>query len=340
MPINALFCLLFFSFAMAAPAPTAREVLLSLGVPSNKISRLDQGEIIAHGVQEGTDKELAMSVAIYLPAHPDKVIAYIQSVEQFAIDSDVTAYGVLPKNANSNDFNGFAFSAKRIDEVTNLLNAGETDTFNLSAAEKSSFTALQNSLVDADKNTLVKMVSQKYREILQQRWQGYRNSGLKGIADYFRDNGNVSPSAELSISAESCKALTHFFPELAHGWKHYPASLPPGIEEHFYWLNRLVENRPTAILAHTILQVSKSGALIVGRQFYVGHSYNSSHMCVGILPYHEGALVLYIENTSTDQVAGIASGLRHIIGREQLKDQMIKHFEKLGQAFGVISKND
>ncbi|MGD0962054.1 MAG: hypothetical protein ABSB19_19770 [Methylomonas sp.] len=340
MLIHTLFGLLFFSLAAAAPAPSSREVLLSAGVSSHKISQLDQGEIITHGVKEGFDKELAMSVAIYLPAHPDKVMDYIKSVELFAIDSDVTAYGAIPKNANANDFKGFAFSPKQIDEVLDLLDTEESDRFNLSSHEISSFSALQNASEDTDNTILVKKVSQKYREILQQRWQAYRNSGLKGIADYSRADGVASPSAELNISAESCKVLTHFFPELSHGWNNYPAALPSGAEERFYWINRLVENRPTAILAHSVFQVTNFGSLILGRQFYVGHSYNSNHMCAGVLPYRDGALVFYIESTSTDQVAGIANGLRHIIGREQLKYQMIKHLEKLSQTFGIASKHD
>ncbi len=337
MPIYALFGLLFFSFVAAAPAPSSKEVLLSAGVPSHKIALLDQGEIISHGIDEGTDKELAMSVAIYLPAHPDKVIDYIKSVELFAIDADVTAYGAIPKNANVYDFKGFGFSLKQLDEALDLLDTEESDRFNLSIQEIS---VLQNTPADTDKAILVKKVSQKYREILQQRWQAYRNNGLKGIADYSRVDGVASPAAELYISAENCKMLTHYFPELSHGWNNYPASLPSGVEEYFYWINRLVENRPTAILAHSVLQVTNTGSLILGRQFYVGHSYNSSQMCVGVLPYHDGSLVFYIESTSTDQVAGIATGLRHIIGREQLKNQMIKHLEKLGKTFKIASKDD
>ena len=340
MLIYTLLGLLFFSFATAAPAPSSREVLLSADVPARKIGRLDQGEIISHAILESTDKELAMSVAIYLPVHPDKIIDYIKSVELFAIDSDVTAYGVIPNNANAIDFKVFAFNSTLIDELIDLLSTGEADAFNLSSPELASFAVLQNTLVDADKSILIKKVTQKYREILQQRWQLYRKSGLKGIADYFRADGVASPAAELKISAESCKVLTHFFPELSHGWNNYPTALPSGIEERFYWINRLVENRPTTILAQSVLQVTKAGALILGRQYYVGHSYNSSHMCVGILPYREGTLVYYIESTSTDQVAGIAKDLRHLIGREQLKDQMIKHLEKLGKTFGMVSNPD
>ena len=93
-------------------------------------------------------------------------------------------------------------------------------------------------------------------------------------------------------------------------------------------------------MAHNVWQVSNFGMLILGRQYYVEHSYNSSHTCVGIFPYREGTLVFYIESTSTDQVAGIASGLRHVIGREQLKEQMLMHLERMGKSFGVVTKVD
>ena len=340
MPVYTLLGMVFFSFSIAAPLPSPREVLIAAGVHPYKLDQIDQGEIITQAIQEVTEKELAMSVAVYLPASLDKVVEYMRSVDFFAIDSNVTTYGVIPNNANANDFKGFTFSSKPLNEVTDLLSIAETDAFNLSSPEISSIAALKDALANVDKNTLVKKVSEKYREILQQRWQSYKDKGLKGIADYSRNEGVASPSAELNSSAESCKALTHNFPELSHVWNNYPVSLPSGIEEHFYLINRLVESRPTAILAHSILQITKSGALIVGRQFYVGHSYNSSTMCAGILPYRAGTLVYYIESTSTDQVAGIAAGLTHIIGREQLKDQMIKHLEKLGKSFGIVFKND
>jgi hypothetical protein len=338
MPIYSLVSLLFFSIAAAAPAPSIREVLSLAGIPAHKISRLEEGEIITHNIQEATDKEIAMSVAMYLAVPPVKIVDYMRTVELFAIDADVTAYGSIPNNANSSDFKRFAFSESQIDEAIDLLNMEDTDNFNLSSQEISSFLTLQNTLANADKNTLLKKVSQKYREILQQRWQAYRTSGLKGIAPYTRDEGVVSPATELTISVETCKALSHYFPELFHGWMNFPVSLPLGAEEHFHWINRMVENRPTAILAHSVLQMTHYGAVILGRQFYVGHSYNSSHVCVGILPYREGTLVYYIESSSTDQVAGIAGGLRHVVGRAQLKEQMIKHMEKLSKTFETVPK--
>jgi hypothetical protein len=340
MPIYYLICLVFFSIATADSISSSSEVLALAGFPLHKIGQLDQGEIITHEIPETSDKELAMSVAIYMAVPLEKVIDYMRNVNLLAIDSDVTAYGSLPRNANSNDFRGFAFSPKQMEEVTDLLNTGESERFNLSSQEISGFSALHASLTNADEKNLAKNVTQKYREILQQRWQAYKNNGLKGIADYSREEGATSPAAELSNSVENCKVLNRYFPELFYSWINYPASLPSGVEEYFYWINRTVENRPTAILAHSILQTTSTGALIVGRQFYVGHSYNSSHLCVGMLPYRDGTLVYYVESTSTDQVVGVASGLRHIIGREQLKDQMIRHLEKLSKTFEIAAKAD
>ncbi|QSA97831.1 hypothetical protein [Methylococcus sp. EFPC2] len=321
--------LLSFPVAMAAPAPTAEEVLRLIGVPAEQSARLARGEIVTHEAREATDKELAMTTALYLAVPLDKVVDYFRRGNLAAIDPDITARGVIPANADISAFKGFAFSAKQSDEAADLLEAEAGDRFNLSAQEIQSFAALKDKLANADKKSLVEGVSQRYREILLQRWQAYRKGGLAGIAPYARDGGTVDPGAELKIAAENSKTLARYFPALYQGWLNYPNGLPAGTEEQFYWLNRKVENRPTAILAHRVLQAGETGAVIVARQFYAGHSYNADHLVVGALPYRDGTVVFYGQRSSTDQVAGVASGVRHNIGRGQLKDQMVKRLEKL-----------
>lgn len=73
------------------------------------------------------------------------------------------------------------------------------------------------------------------------------------------------------------------------------------------------------------------GGIIVSRQFYVGHSYNSSHVVAGGMPYKEGTLVFYSTRSSTDQVAGMGSSLKHSKGREQMKKEMIKRLQRLNK---------
>ncbi|WP_446810155.1 hypothetical protein ACH50O_00725 [Methylomonas sp. 2BW1-5-20] len=131
--------------------------------------------------------------------------------------------------------------------------------------------------------------------------------------------------------AVNSKAWARYFPELQQAWLNYPAALPANASEQFLWLNRRVEDRPTAVLNHRVIAIGEGGGIIVSRQFYVGHSYNSSHVVAGGLPYKDGTLVFYSIRSSTDQVAGMGSSLKHSIGREQMKKEMIKRLQRLNK---------
>lgn len=50
--------------------------------------------------------------------------------------------------------------------------------------------------------------------------------------------------------------------------------------------------------------------------------------------------MFYGQLTSTDQVTGMASGLRHNIGREQMKEQMILRLKQLSKTVQKASKAD
>ncbi len=334
-----LLSLTYISAAMAATAPSLEEVLNLLGIPRQQIDKLNHGEIIFHDIPEATGKELAMSIAIFFPVPFERTVDYIKNGDLLSVDPAITAYQEISPNADVIAFKRFGFTDSQTDEALDLLNAEAGDRFNLSSQEISSFAAIKNAIADTDKINVVEVISQKYREILLQRYQTYRAQGLAGIAAYSRDNGVADPATELRIAAENNKVLAQLFPQIFHGWLNYPEALPNGIEERFYWMNRQVENRPTAILGHHFLLITKTGALMLARQFYVGHSYNSSHLTVGALPFRDGTLVFYGERTSTDQVTGLASGLRHNIGREQMKEQMVKRLKSLGGKLITGSKN-
>ena len=321
----------FYQSAISKSRTDFEEIFNSLGIPQDKIAQLEQGAIITQEIHETTERELAMSIAIYLEVPLQKVVNFLKNIDLVTLDPDVTAQGLIPNQATVDDFKGFGFSPKQLDEALNLISAEASENFNLSSEEITRFSVLKTSSPNLDKKVLLESVSQKYRELLFQRWQAYRKNGLKGIASYRRDEGDINPADELHLSAENCKVLGQYFPDLFHGLDTYPVSLPSGAEEHFYWINRKVENRPTAILGHSVLQITESSAVVLDRQFYVGHSYNASQMIVGALPYRTGTLVFYAERTSTDLVAGITRNIRHPIGREHLKRQMIKRIEWMGK---------
>lgn len=317
--------------AVPAGLPTSTELLAMVGIPQDKIARLDRGEVVSHDIGEYSERELAKIIAIYLPVSLEQVTGFLREVDLISIDPEVTAYSLIPRNASVDDFKGIAQSF-RGDEALDILESRAGEHFNLSSTEITSFGQLRNHLPVADTHRQIELAAQQYQKLLFQRWQSYRSKGLAGIAAYTREDGATSPAEELDDAARNCKLLSAFFPQLYDGWLNYPAGLPAGVEEHFYWLNRRVENRPTMVLGHRMFQTTGDGTLVVERQFYVGHSYNSTHQIVGALPYRTGTLVFYAERTSTDQVAGLASGLRHDIGRRQLQAEMTDRLKRLSKS--------
>ena len=310
--------------------PAVGEVLALLGISPKQVAKLEQGEIISQPNQESGEKELALDAVLYLPVPLAKVFDYLRRAEVEAIDSDMVAHGDISPDADVSAFKGFAFAENQTDEVEGLLAAEPGDRFNLSREEIDSFKSLRK-LADADKKTQAEAVSAHYQEILLHRWQSYRSRGLAGIAPYAHPEGvpDADPAAELRVSAESDKAFARYYPELKKAWLDYPNGTPEGIVGQFFWLNRNVEDRPTAILGHRLVEFDSGGAVIAIRHYYVGHSYNSINLIIGCLPHHDGTIVFYSQRTSTDQVAGMASGLKHSIGRERMKAQMVGRLENL-----------
>ncbi|MEY3289730.1 MAG: hypothetical protein RLZZ419_1972 [Pseudomonadota bacterium] len=302
--------------AFAANLPESQELSQQLGIQQQDLAKLNQGEVVFFNVAEGDEKELAAGAAMYFPAAPSKMIGIIKSKGLASIDTEVAKEGKISLQATLDAFKGFTFKAGS-DEAANFLAATPGSKFNLSTEEFQGLKAINATQPDA--------ASQAYQKILLQRWQAYRKNGLKGIATYDRGNGSeANPGEELRTATLNSKVLARYFPELYKAWLNYPAALPAGAEETFIWRNRQVESRPTAILIHRILLSTDAGELILARQFYAGHSYNSNQLFIACLPYRDGSLVFYANRTFTDQVAGFGSSLKHSVGGEQARSEMTK----------------
>jgi hypothetical protein len=331
IPLILLTGVLFYIPGFAEEAPTPQQALQNFGIGAGQIAQLEHGEIIDYEVSETSQKELAIGVAMILPIPLPKIIDYIKPGNLTLTESDLIASAPLGNNADINSFKKFTFTDKQLDEAKAFLKAEPGDEFNLSKPELDSLKDLQANLENADNKTLLKTASQKYREILLHRLQAYRKGGLSGIAAYNRENGNTDPAEELRKDASNSKAWARYFPELQKAWLNYPAALPPNSTEQFIWLNRKVEDRPTAILTHRVMVNNETGGIFVSRQFYVGHSYDSSNVVAGGIPYKNGTLVFYSTRSSTGQVAGMGSSLKHSIGREQMKQEMISRLQRLNK---------
>ncbi|MGZ4954881.1 MAG: hypothetical protein ACXV8Q_07185 [Methylobacter sp.] len=307
----------------AFAAPAVEEVLSLMGMDKGQIAELEQGKPVTYSLPESKDTDLAMGIAWYLPVPLAKVSRYLRQENPDPLDVDVIAYGLLSEHG---DATSLASAALSTEEIEALLDVEPGNKFNLSAAEIDSFKALKQMPSKATKDSIL----QHYREILFQRFVAYRHGGTSAIAPYLRDESLYSkPSLELRQAVNASAVLSRYFTALYKAWLDYPQPLPPGAAEAFPWVEKKVESRPAIILRHRISTDWNGGILVLTREFYAPHSYNSSQWLTGCLAYRDGTVVFQQVHSYTDQVAGIASDVKHIIGRELLKDKMLKSFARL-----------
>jgi len=312
----------------AFAAPAAEEVLSVMGMDKGQIAELAQGKPVTYALPESNNTDLAMGIAWYLPTPLTKVSRYLRQKNPDPLDVDVITYGLLTEHGGAASLAPAALSSE---EIEALLNAEPGSQINLSAVEIDNFKTLRQMPSKATKGAVL----QHYREILFQRFVAYRRGGTYAIAPYLRDESLESkPSLELRQAANANAILPRYFPTLYKAWLDYPQPLPAGAEEAFPWVEKTVESRPAIILRHRISTDWNGGILVLTREFYAPHSYNSSQWLTGCLAYRDGTVVFQQVHSYTDQVAGIASDVKHIIGRELLKDKMLKSFSRLCNILG------
>ncbi|MBS1211928.1 MAG: hypothetical protein H6R26_544 [Proteobacteria bacterium] len=309
----------------AAPA----QILIALGMTESQLDDLLQEKPVAYSLKEGSADELSVGVARFLAIPVARAVEYLRRDDPGILDIDVTAHGGLSDLAGDDPFARFEMPG---DELKALLGPSPSDEFNLSAQEIKVFEAAKA----LSPKAALDEAGQQYRKILRQRFEAYRQGGLGAIAPYVRtDSRESSPARELRQAAAETDLLARHLSALHKAWLNYPAALPPGAREAFIWVSKIVEERPTAILRHRVDVDWNGGVLVLTREFYVGHSYNSSQWLTGCLPWRDGAVVFQQVRTFTEQVAGLASGPKHFVGRELLKGAMLKTLEHLHEALSA-----
>ncbi len=308
----------------AASSLHMQELIQQLGIWQKDLVNLEQGKVVSFQVTENDEKELAAGVAIYISSAPTKVIEFLKNRGMASVDTEIISQSLISPQTTLDSFKQLDFKLGGKDEM-DLMAAKPGDKFNLSTQEFKTLQTIDSAYTD--------LISQTYRKILFDRWQTYRNKGLKGIAPYDRGFGRISdPGKELHAAILHNKVLVNHFPELYQTWLNYPAAMPTNAEDRFFLINRQVENRSTAVLLHRIISTEDTGGIILSRQFYVGHSYNSNQLIIGCIAYRTGSLVFYMNQTFTDQVTGFGRSLKQSIGREQMRRRMDRHLINLRNA--------
>jgi len=299
--------------AQEAMSDLPRTIGQHVGVTPEGVDRIRAGEIFSVPLTEA-ENELAVVIALLAPGSVGGLFEEIRSNDVFEVDVATLA----SQRADDPSASLGAFELPGT-ELIQLREAEAGYDFNLTEAEVS---ALRDTETDAE--TLA-----AYRALLEKRVEAYQTGGLSAIAPYDRGGDESKPGQELRGAVDDLKPLAQHMPGFYDALARYPEAQDGSVEHQLWWQLLNVEERPTAVLAH-LFEKRDDYAVLAARQYYVGRSYDSMQVVVGLFALKGEAdrcLVIYSNRTFTDQVAGFGSSARHRIGRGMLVSEVSGFFE-------------
>jgi hypothetical protein len=295
--------------------------------------RLLAGETVAYAVPETSEAELGAGVAMYLPVPLARVAEVLTSPDQVRRDSAITASGPIPAGATPLTLRGFTLGSDEIGEAQEVLDAAPGSRFNLSTAEIEAFHAARANARPGNRSSVLEAAASQWRIVLLERARAFRTRGVEGIAPYARRGGTADPAALLRAAADDARIAADVAPRLGAELLAYPAGPSPTATSQFYWVKRQVQSRPDPIVIHHLTDVTAARALYVERQLYVGHTYNASQILCLAIPYEDGVVILSSNRVATEQITGFGSDMKKLIGRRQLRGEIVKRFDRIRAAF-------
>ena len=304
-----------------------RQVGTNLGFEESDADRLAQGEIVSRDLKEDSKKELALAVAMVLEAPFADAFDWIRKGAIENADETILSHGVLPDGAVSAD----SFASLKFDsgELDRLLMVEPGSDFNLSPPEIAKLQAIVKANDSAPIAQQREAIARGYREVLAQRVNAYRKGGVAGIAPFSRGGEEAHPGKELGLAVEEMKYVADGAPTFYAAFKNFPADSSPAVESQFTWQIQKIQDRPTVVLVHRMIEKHEDYAVAGRREYYVSQSFNTLQIIAGAFPFGEDTLVFYTNRTFTDQVAGFGSGTKHTVGRKMMLGEVEKLFEEV-----------
>jgi hypothetical protein len=305
------------------PAPVSlEEAAECLGLSTRQLAELRSGRIVAAGLDERTDKELAVTTAMLV----DRPLAEVAAAARtgWLMEADPQTLRFAPLDDESD------LDALEAGEVRALLQVRAGTEFNLSADEIARFQALRRRFPGSCDVACAESVVEEYRRALLARLAAYRAGGTAAIAGYARANGEVANAGEeLRTAARACELLHRHFPEVIEAFVDYPRRPAESALDRYYWATQRVSGRPDVTLVHRMIVERPHVLLVFERQFYVGHAYNGLVVLSGAFDVDGRTLVFAISRSSTDQAAGFPRDVRHALGRRHMRAQFTASFERI-----------
>jgi hypothetical protein len=318
---------------------TAEILLKHAALTGPQLEALQEGKVITLGSSrlELTPEQLAATLLVLVPGKVPDVAAKI--ADRISLQKNEGAPAAYDLGGETDDIfrTSVVLGSHDAAEINHLLHLHPGDAYNFSAEEIEWFQTAAADLSQSRSKYAgpAEAMTATLQRVLRTRYQAYRAHGLRGVVPYDRGYAvYVDPAEGLRVALDSIDLLRGYFPRFYLAFREYPRAGTEGYRERHVLIETMAQGRRAFVLAHWMVDINESYALIAERQYYVSHTYDALQNTIACLPYRGGTLVGLLNQTFTGKVAGFARAIRHNVGRNRIQETIRPLFESLRDAFG------
>jgi len=323
---------------------TAEILLKRAAVTGPQLQALQEGKVVTVGFSrlELTPEQLAATLLVLVSGKVPDVAAKIADRISLQKDKGASAGYDLEGETDETFRAAVVLGAHDAAEINHLLNVHPGDAYNFSTEEIAWFQTAAADLSQGRSKYVgpAETMTATLRRVLRTRYQAYRARGLRGVVPYDRGYAVfVDPAEGLRVALDSIDLLRGYFPRFYLAFRQYPRADSEGYQQRHLLIKTMAQGRQAFVLAHWVIDINESYALIAERQYYVSHTYDALQNIIACVPYRGETLVALLNQTFTGKVAGFARAIRHNVGRKRIQETIRPLFESLRDAFGKQEGN-
>lgn len=307
------------------------DILHAAGFSDAAIAEVKAGKLHQGGsLDAASDKELSVKLAFHVKAKlEDAKGIFLESPKKKEYDPTVESLGMIAEDGGDGSLDDF--------KDIKLTNAKVMDKLYLKAAPGSDLNLSKDEIAMFKKCKTHEEVENCLRQVLLNRFRAYKTNGLAGIKPYARSKKEFSAGAEMKAQMKAGKILPKYSPVFNKYASEYPNNKPEGVEESFFWVNSIIDDKPTIALVHRVGMPQDGGFVYMERHFYLSRSHNCLQGIGAALPVEDGGVVLYATRTSTDQVSGFGGSAKRGIGNKLMGGRMAQNFERAREVLAAAA---
>lgn len=298
-----------------AERPTTEALLQSYGYSASAIAGVRAGKIERRRPPAAHERDLTAGFVFFVPFSPSELVDEVRAGLLDEPDATTTSRN-MTETDTVDALSGLTLEPDRPRRARRYTDARAGDDLNLSASEIAAFNALGHAAPP-------EAVEMQLRQSLLSRYQAYRAGGLAGIEPYDRGQGKTrSVADDLRAALEAMPGLQAHAPAAYAAMLRYPDAQPPGTEQAFRWKQLSANGIPTIVLGHGLFIPDGDAMIVLQRQYYASEGFNCEQAVAAFLPVEGGTVVVYVNHTSTDQVAGFGGGTKRSIGSRLMASEL------------------